>query len=162
MTPKIRLEKIEKQDDFSYFSALAFNQQVMVMNMGRVFTEEEADAVFSYMLEYGQTQKNAGSYKVFSQDDAFIGIGSLWVREDGTEAEYMVLPEYWNQGYATAIVASLIEKAREHPSVKSLTALVDPANIPSQKVLAKNGFTYEKTLPVEEDNSTVAVYRLSL
>ena len=162
MKPVIYFEKIESRDDFPFFAQLAFHQQVMVMNMGRVFTEEEADAVFSYILEYGQAQENAGSYKVFSQDNAFIGIGSLWVREDGAEIEYMVLPEFWNQGYATAIVASLIEKARLHPGVTELTALVDPANLPSQKVLTKNGFAYEKVLPVEEDNSTVAVYRLSL
>lgn len=162
MPQEIHLVRIESNEDFSFFAKLAFNQQVMGMNMGRVFTQEEADGYFSYILEYSRTAKNAGSYKVFSQDHAFIGIGSLWVRDDGTEVEYMVLPEFWNRGYATAIVRTLVEKAKQHPGIKALTALTDPANLPSQKVLTKNGFTFRETLPVEEDGSTVNVYHLTL
>ena len=84
---------IASQEDFAYFSRLAFNEDVMVPNMGRVFTQEEAEGYFAWLLEANRTCPESGCYKVFAgEDPAFIGLGSLWVREDGAEIDYMVLP----------------------------------------------------------------------
>ena len=35
-----------------------------------------------------------------------------------------------------------------------------PVILPSQKVLTKNGFTFERNMPVEEGDSTVAIYSI--
>ncbi len=163
MEKRICLERIEDKEDFLYFAKLVFNEDVMNMNMGRVFTANEADGYFSYVLEYNRANENAGCYKVFSVDQrVFIGIGILWAREDGTEIEYMVLPEFWQQGYATEIVAMLIEIAKQNPIVHKISGMMDPENVPSQKVLIKNGFIFEKTFHVEEDDSVVEVYSLEI
>ena len=74
----------------------------------------------------------------------------------------MVLPDYWNRGYATAIAAELVNRARKIPGVTRITGLTDPANTASQRVLLKNGFTFEKTIHVEEDDSDADVYVLKL
>ena len=96
MSEPITLERIASQEDFAYFSRLAFNEDVMVPNMGRVFTQEEAEGYFAWLLEANRTCPESGCYKVFAgEDPAFIGLGSLWVREDGAEIDYMVLPDYW-------------------------------------------------------------------
>lgn len=163
MNQRIRLERIETEKEFPWFAQLVFNEEVMKMNMGRVFTQDEAEGYFSYVLEYNHANQNAGTYKVYlAENDAFIGICSLWVREDGTDVEYMVLPEYWNQGYATQIVKRLIDTARQHPGVSKISGFTDPANVPSKKVLLKNGFAFEKMLDVEEDNSVVEVYSIGI
>lgn len=159
MEKKIILERIRTKDEFKYFAQLAFNEEVMKMNMGRVFTQEEAEEYFHNILEYNDNYKNAGTYKVFSEKDTtFIGIASLWIRKDGTEIEYMVLPEYWGHGYATEIVKILVEIAKQTPTIKKVYGLITPANIPSKKVLTKNGFAFEQTFDVEEDNSVVEIY----
>ena len=163
MSEPITLERIASQEDFAYFSRLAFNEDVMVPNMGRVFTQEEAEGYFAWLLEANRTCPESGCYKVFvGEDPAFIGLGSLWVREDGAEIDYMVLPDYWNRGYATAIAAELVNRARKIPGVTRVTALTDPANAASQRVLLKNGFAFEKTIHVEEDDSDADVYVLKL
>ena len=51
----------------------------------------------------------------------------------------MLLPEYWNHGYAMEIVGHLLALARQHPQVQKVSGLTDPDNLPSQKVLTKNG-----------------------
>jgi RimJ/RimL family protein N-acetyltransferase len=159
MEKRIKLERIGNEDEFTYFAQLAFNEEVMKMNMGRVFTQDEAEEYFSYILEFNTANKNAGTYKVFCENDTiFIGIGSLWAKEDSTEIEYMVLPEYWGQGYATEIVKSLIEIAKQTSTIKKVIGLVGPFNIPSKKVLTKNGFTFERTYDVEEHNTVVEIY----
>ena len=159
MEKRIILERIEYKDDFKYFAQLAFNEEVMKMNVGRVFTPEEAEEYFLYILELNTANKNAGTYKVFFENDTtFIGIGSLWIRKDGSEVEYMVLPEYWGQGYATEIVNNLLEIAKQTPTIKKVRGLITPGNIPSKKVLTKNGFTFERTFNVKEDNSVVEIY----
>lgn len=158
MQNQIRLEKINGREDFPYFAQLVFNEKVMAMDMGRIFTQEEADGYFAYVLDYNAAHENAGNYKVFLADGAFIGLGALWVREDGTEVEYMVLPEYWGKGYATAILSELIDLARKNPDVHGLSGLFDPANAASRRVLEKNGFTFDRRMDVEEDGSVVEVY----
>ena len=163
MKNRIRLEKFEKQEEFCYIAQLVFDEKVMNMNFGRTFTQEEAEGYYTHILEYNHVHENAGCYKVFLENDnSFIGIASLWAEEDETEVDYMVLSEYWNHGYATEILGMLVDIAKLNPSVSKISGLMDPANIPSKKVLIKNGFSFEKTMNVEENNSVVEIYSMKI
>lgn len=157
----LTLTRMESQSDFSDFAKLVFNEPVMNMNMGRVFTQEEAADYFTYIMDYTKAHRSSGCYKVFLSQD-FIGICFLWVHNSEAEVEYMLLPEYWNHGYATEIVGHLLALARLHPQVHKVSGLIDPDNLPSQRVLTKNGFTFERNMPVEEDGSTVAIYSIMI
>lgn len=161
MPQELTFKRMESQEDFPAFASLVYNEPVMRMNMGRVFTQEEAEGYFSYILSYTAAHENSGCYRIFLQE-RFLGICFLWIREDGAEIEYMLLPEYWNQGYATKVAHCLCQLARQHSDVSAVRGLVDPANIPSQRVLLKNGFTFERSMPVEEDGSTVDIYQIQL
>lgn len=163
MEENIMLKRFENSRDFPYFARLVFDEAVMKQNMGRTFTQEEAEGYFAHVLEYNLAHRESGTYQVFSgEGGAFLGICSLWVKEDEAEAEYMVLPEYWGRGYATEMLACLVQNARQIPSVKKIRGLVDPENIPSKRVLAKNGFALESRMEVPEDHSTVEVWGLAL
>lgn len=70
----------------------------------------------------------------------------------------MVLPDYWNRGHVSAIAAGLVNRARKIPGVTRVAALTDPANATSRHVLLKNGFAFEKTAHVEEDDSDAEMY----
>ena len=160
MGNQIRLSKIHRQEDYAYFSQLVFNEQVMKMNMGRVFTEEEAKGFFSFLLEYNSANEQGGAHLVYTPDGVFLGIGNLWVRDGTGEIEYMILPQFWGKGYATEVAGTLVGLARKVPGVKIIRGMTDPENIASIHVLLKNGFEFEKTMRVEEDGSVVAVYSL--
>ena len=43
-------KRIESEGDVAAFSRLVFNEQVMQMDMGRVFTPEEAEGCFAFLL----------------------------------------------------------------------------------------------------------------
>ncbi|MFN7116837.1 MAG: GNAT family N-acetyltransferase [Saprospiraceae bacterium] len=88
---------------------------------------------------------------------------------------YLLHPKYWNQGFASEIVAYLVPYCREQLKLETIGATCDTRNIASQKVLEKNGFiltaikendflkkgtwrhTYRYTLPVEEPSRKLAV-----
>jgi len=70
-------------------------------------------------------------------------LGHLALNEKNTEeAEigYMILPEYWGKGYGGKIAELLIKKAKK-TNLNVLKAIIDPSNIPSRKILMKQGLS---------------------
>lgn len=159
---KIKFEKYIGKEDYSYFSCLVFNEQVMNMNMGRVFTEEEAVNYFGFMIN------NSENYKIFIENSdisrIYIGTATLRLNENESEAEieYMLLPDYWGKGYGTDIVGSLINLAKNKKNIKELIAITDPNNIGSQKVLIKNGFESFRIYKVEENDRLAEIFKKNI
>jgi RimJ/RimL family protein N-acetyltransferase len=58
------------------------------------------------------------------------------------EIGYSVLPEFQRQGLATEMVAGIIRWAKHRPEVRRIEAEINANNIPSVRVLEKNGFVY--------------------
>lgn len=159
MDHEIVLEKLTSPADREDFARLAENETVMSMNMGRAFTPEETEGYFSYLLDYTLGQENAGGYKLrLGAGGPLVGIGTLWVKEDGTELDYMLLPEYWGRGYGTQAALALLDLARKNPGVTQVTGIVDPGNVRSKRVLEKAGFVFDRAIDVEEDGSRAEVY----
>src|SRR5690606_6455719 len=74
----------------------------------------------------------------------FIGLAKLEPAADepaSAELGYMILPVYWGQGSASQVAQRLISKAELQPDLRRLFAIIDPANLPSRKILLNNGFT---------------------
>ena len=129
----------------------------MQMDMVRAFTPEEAEGCFAFLLRWNCGNPDSGVHMVF-EGGAFLGVGALFVRPEGAEVEYMLLPEYWNRGYATKIVGELLRIARKIPELHQIRAMMDPQNAASKRVLIKNGFEREKTVHIDEDDSDAGVY----
>ena len=131
------------------------------MNMGRTFTPEEAEAYLAFILRYNRKNPDTGKYLMFA-NDAFIGVGALYCRSDGAEIEYMLLPEFWNRGYATEIVYELLKVARVKPEIHQISAMMDPKNAASRRVMIKNSSVYETTEHIAEDNTDAETYSIQL
>lgn len=67
-----------------------------------------------------------------------------------TELGYMILPQYHNKGYVSEAVNTLLDFAFNILNFHSVEAIIDPKNIPSEKVLLKNGFVKEAHLVENE------------
>lgn len=67
-----------------------------------------------------------------------------------TELGYMILPKYHNKGYVSEAVNTLLDFAFNILNFHSIEAIIDPKNIPSEKVLLKNGFVKEAHLVENE------------
>lgn len=157
---RVKLEKYE-QNDFHYFSSLVFNESVMNMNMGRIFTKEEAEDYFHFMINNNKKYEFAGHYKVFKEcNSEFIGTATLSLNENflSAEIEFMILPDYWGKGYGTEIASCLLEFAKKYDVIKEITAITNQNNIGSRNVLQKNGFEYQSTYKVEEEDRLADIY----
>jgi RimJ/RimL family protein N-acetyltransferase len=87
-----------------------------------------------------------GWYAVLSEDspDAPILVASggfLGPPQAGTvEVGYSVLPQFQGQGFATEMVAALVDWALAQPGVERVIAEVLPSNTPSVRLLRRIGF----------------------
>lgn len=157
----LTLEKYTENDD-SLYSRLVFNEQTMNMNLGRVFTEEEAGSFFQMVLRCNAASSDLGFYKVFlgqGKDNEYIGMGAINWNDDynAVEIEYMLLPQYWNQGHGTKLVELLLQKARGAYKEADIVAITDPANTYSKRLLQRAGFYLVKQY-VNEDGEPAELY----
>ena len=142
MNKKVLFEKFTTNDFNSYFK-LVSNYEVMKMITEKVLTHEEALRDFNKIIETNSIHPILGTYKVFNLANDFIGLAKLEIREiKDTEAElgYMLLPNYWGMGVGSSIAEELIKLAKEQIKIKKLTAIIDPINMASRKILIKNNF----------------------
>ncbi len=104
-------------------------------------------------MNKNKNHKDFGSFKVFERDtNNFIGLGKLAINEeDLSEAEigYLLLPEFWGKGYGSEIASLMLEKAEESKTLNRITAIIDPNNLASKKILLNNGFISEKICEID-------------
>ncbi|MDO4642820.1 MAG: SAM-dependent methyltransferase TehB [Cardiobacteriaceae bacterium] len=108
-------------------------------------------------------RKVADSTYVALQGEQVIGIINIrheltdFLRQIGGHIGYAIHPGYWNQGYATEMLALTLEKTDAlHIDTLLLTCSAD--NPASARVIEKNGGILEKT--VEHEGMTVQHYRI--
>ena len=161
MESRLRIERYIGYEDFHYFKALVTNEDIMKMNMGRVFSDEEANEFFESALEINQKDIRAGLYKIYTRvSDSYIGtvVLRLDAEKASAEIEYMLLPVYWGYGYGTETVKILIDWIKEFHCINCISAITSSKNVSSKKVLIKNGFDFAKEFEVEENGSIAELY----
>ena len=153
MKSRIYFKKFLYENDFKYYLDLVSNQEVMVMNYGRVFTIDESILTYKGIMINNKNYEDFGYFKVFEKyTNNFIGIGAITINNDFSEAEieYMLIPDYWGKGYGSEIVRNLLKKAEETKSIHKVIAITDPNNFVSKKILFNNGFVSSKIFEIED------------
>jgi len=129
---------------FADYLKLVSNIDVMAMITERAIPCDEASRDFKLILDDNARYSDLGYYRITDNKQGnFIGLAKLAsVADEPKTAElgYMLLPEYWGLGIASQVTTILIEQARRSPEISSLTAIIDPANLPSKKILTNNSF----------------------
>lgn len=137
-----------REDDFADYFRLVGNADVMAMITERALPETEAREEFAQLLANNALHPDFGQFKVLDARGAFMGLGKLALPQaDSREAElgYMLLPEYWGKGMGSRIAAQLLGAAQAHGKrLERLFAIIDPANIPSRKILLRLGFAHHE------------------
>lgn len=105
------------------------------------------------LLEDIINTRNNGKYAFMAlyKKDTKTFIGEAGIIENNPNANrcvvgYNLLPQYWNQGYATEITKQVIKYAFDVLGVERIEALALQNNIASCKVLEKCGFILEGIL----------------
>ena len=158
----IILEKYS-EENFPLYAQLVYNEQAMNMNLGRVFTPDEAESFFQMMLACNSSGSTQGFYKVLlrqGEKTEYIGMGAMnWNDEyNAVEIEYMLLPEYWNHGYGRALVQHMLEIIRSSDEQSDIAAVTDPANRYSQRILEHEGFVFVEQF-INHDGEAAQLYK---
>lgn len=139
----LQLKKFGPQDFNDYFR-LVSDRRVMAMITERALPEEEARTDFNNLLENNAIHPALGQFKILnSLSGQFLGLAKLEIASAGGETAelgYMILPEFWGRGIAGQVAKRLIDTAERQPDIVSLFAIIDPANLPSRKILINNQF----------------------
>jgi len=139
----LQLKKFGPQDFNDYFR-LVSDRRVMAMITERALPEEEARTDFNNLLENNAIHPALGQFKILnSLSGQFLGLAKLEIASAGEETAelgYMILPEFWGRGIAGQVAKRLIDTAERQPDIVSLFAIIDPANLPSRKILINNQF----------------------
>lgn len=144
-------------NDFQLYSILTTDIRVMRYITEIAETSAEAEDNFKKILTYNNSHSDqTGYYKIFD-NETYIGFGKLsWDEKNRIEIGYMLLPDHWQKGYATAIASQLLQivKKSELLSKHTVFAIIDPKNSASKQLLNKNNFVsvwqgIEEGLPSE-------------
>jgi len=72
-----------------------------------------------------------------------MGIYRIKPQHHRGEIGYMILPQHQGKGIVTEGIDMVLDYAFNRLQLHSVEAVIDPANIPSERVLQKNGFVKE-------------------
>lgn len=96
------------------------------------------------------TEKNEGNQGIFRAilyEGEYVGNISVEKKEDvyakDAEIGYFILPEFCSRGIATEAVRQICQEVFKTLDIIRITGLVYSPNIPSKRVLEKNGFVCE-------------------
>src|SRR5688500_5360612 len=79
-----------------------------------------------------------------------IGMCGLIKRDalEDVDLGYAYLPSYWSKGYAVEAAGATLNFGWEVIGLKRIVAITDPSNTPSNRVLEKLGFVFEKMVKI--------------
>jgi len=85
---------------------------------------------------------------VLKKTNELIGTGLIYYEEEMKcfEIAYNLGKKYWQKGYASEAMQTIIQFAKEKLQLKEIAARVAKENIASIKVIEKLGFQYEKDI----------------
>ncbi|MDX1685126.1 MAG: GNAT family N-acetyltransferase [Saprospiraceae bacterium] len=134
-----------REEDFEDYFSLMSNLPVMKMITGKALSRKEAEKKFQDALESEDIEKGLGRFRVSTRDnDDFVGLARLVPGDSAPELGYALASDQWGRGYGSEICKAVIDHARQYGKYKKLMAIVDPENLPSVRILKKNGFVFER------------------
>jgi RimJ/RimL family protein N-acetyltransferase len=71
---------------------------------------------------------------------------------------FAFLPDYIGKGFGYEIAQATVNYGKDALKISRIIAIVDPRNIPSNALLQKLGFVFEKTIPFGEKKDLLNLY----
>lgn len=111
--------------------------------------QDDRDGVGGFVkaAEAGVEAGPFGSYRIDDEVGAAIGTIGFYGPPDSdghVTIGYGLVPDARGVGLATEAVAGLVGLCRSHPDVRVMVADTEKGNVASQRVLIKQGFTFER------------------
>lgn len=106
-------------------------------------TDEQIEKVLDRHIAMAPSNKQESSLYAIVYEEKVIGYcGVVFIKEkEKFEIMYGLNEDYWGQGFASEAAFIMKEAARDK-DLKEVIAFADPANIPSNLILRKIGYTF--------------------
>lgn len=131
--------------DFDFIYRIQSDGEMMRYIRAPVSDPEIVRERMAQWSQYAENNPGLGA-GVAVWKDSGVPAGTFVVRhveyQPGNDLEigYLIVPENWGRGLATEIAGALVDYIFAGFDVPRIVAVVDPENIPSQRVLQKCGF----------------------
>jgi RimJ/RimL family protein N-acetyltransferase len=143
---------------------LTYQNELTMQTLGGVVTKEEAAKRIQWNLDCWARDGFGGWLWFHKESGRFIGRAGLRrVDIEGKsviEVGYVLLSEFWGQGFASEMAAASIEVAFEHLGIKELVSYTAISNNASQRVMEKAGFKFGRNFT--HGGEPYVLYQLSL
>lgn len=123
---------------FAYCGILPKHNKETVKNM-----------IGHFERDYNKKSRVKWGIFVNAEPDRLLGIAEVFdfnQKVNGVTIGYFLSESHWGKGIATETVKILLDYLFAEVNVNRIQAEVMPGNVPSKKVLMKNGFIQEGTL----------------
>ncbi len=151
------------EKDFDKLFSVLGNEEVCEYLPGdKVYTKEQVERVLNYFIKtFVPEKKNLHYASYLKNTEEFIGYcGCSYIKEyECDEIEYFLKPEYFGKGYASEM-AFMMKRVAGELDLETIVGLADVDNEPSNKILLKIGYKFDKV--VEHWGSTLNLYRMNL
>jgi RimJ/RimL family protein N-acetyltransferase len=158
-TARMRAERL-RPDHLAELCAMHRDARVMA-TLGGVRSDAGTETYLAANLSHWE-RHGYGLWVLRDEAGRFLGragIRHLVIEgEPEIELAYAFLVDYWGRGLATEIATALLRIAWTHLRLPSLMAWTGAANIPSQRVLQKVGFSFDCAL--DHDGEPCVLYRI--
>ena len=133
------------ESDFNVVCSF-YQDPVVMATLGGVVAESIVKERFQGCLN-AWAERGYDAWLWYEKDsNKLMGRGGLHHREideeDAVAIGYVLLPDFWNKGYATEIASACVEIAFEVIKLEKLFCSIEVSNKPSLRVIEKAGFKF--------------------
>jgi ribosomal-protein-alanine N-acetyltransferase len=145
-TERLILGRISSRD-IEAVSSLYTDPSVMA-TLGGTRTAAQTQAAVLGLSEHWEQHGFGPWVAREAASDRFVGMGGLRIVNikgiSETEIGYALMPEFWGQGLATELARTSAYIGFAILDFPSLVSFTLPTNLPSQRVMKKVGFSFER------------------
>lgn len=156
-TERLHLHLVTEED--AAFIYRLVNEKSWIENIGNrnINSVEEAIPYIKKTFTDSYKKNGFGLYKVCLKDGTPIGLNGLVNRDslEHVDVGFACLPEYWGKGYSYEAASAVLQFAKESLDINYIVAITSPTNIPSQNLLKKLGYQFDKLVPYDENEDSM-------
>ncbi|MGJ8683888.1 MAG: GNAT family N-acetyltransferase [Nonlabens sp.] len=159
-TERLTFRLLEESDFEEWLPLFARPEVGTYLSMDKNFNQQQrCEKWFDKAMTRYKEQTGGMNVLIHKKTGKMIGQAGLLVQDvDDTkqlEVGYSILPEYWQQGYASEAAQFIkkigFERAYDKDFGNALISVIHKENIGSQKVALNNGMTVYGPYPAEKD-----------
>ena len=162
-TDRLRFRKAREADAELWLEYINNAEAVRFMHLELTGIDAARQFIQWSFARYGRDGSGLHSLELLGTGE-FVGLCGLLTQEVDGEMEleigYHLLPSQWHKGFATEAAVFCKAFACERALAPSVISLIDPDNLPSQRVAQRNGLQLERTTSFR--GKSARVYRGSI